>query len=136
MVSVDDEMSPLQIHSPFDEGMHDGEGLFLMGSIVSFMGVHLAGGECNRLGSLAFVLHEDCSYSKVRCIGGDSEGEFWVRNAEDGGFSHASFQVFKGFCGLRCPEEGGVLVGEVGEWCSNLGISLDESSIVVAEAEE
>jgi hypothetical protein len=136
MVSVDDEMSPLQIHSPFDEGMHDGQGLFLVGSIVSFVGVHLARGECDRLGSLALVLHEDISYSKVRGIGGDSERKFWVRDAEDRSFGHAFLQVFEGFGGLRCPKEGGILVGEVSEGCGNLGISFDESLVVVAEAEE
>ena len=100
MVSVDDEMSTLQIHSPFDEGMHDGESFFFMDSVVSFVGVHLARGECDRLRTLAFVLHEDSSYGKVGGISGDSEREFGVRDAEDRGVSHASFQVFKGFSGL------------------------------------
>ena len=57
MISEHYEVPPLQIHLPFAESMHDGEGLFLMGSIVSFMRVHLAGGEGNRLGTLALVLH-------------------------------------------------------------------------------
>src|SRR3954470_9171009 len=51
MICVDDEVSPLQIHMPFAEGMHDGEGFFLMGSVVEFMDIHLAGGESDRLGS-------------------------------------------------------------------------------------
>jgi hypothetical protein len=55
--------------------MHDGEGFFLMGSIISFMRVHLVGGECDRLRSLALILHEDSSYCKVRSISGYCEGQ-------------------------------------------------------------
>ena len=62
-----------------------------MGCVVSLVRIHLAGGEYNRLRSLAFVLHKDSSYSKIRCVGGDSEGKVRVRNAKDRGFGHASF---------------------------------------------
>src|SRR3954469_147998 len=108
MICVDNEVSPLQIHTPFAEGMHDGEGFFLMGSVVEFMDIHLAGGESDRLGSLALVLHKNSTNSKVGCISGYCEGKFWVQDAEDRSFSHALLQFFEGFHSLRCPEKRGV----------------------------
>src|SRR3954462_14809525 len=113
MICIDDEVSPLQIHTPFAEGMHDGEGFFLMGSIVEFVDIHLAGGESDRLGSLALVLHKNCTNGEVRCISGHCEGKFQVRNAEDRSFSHALLQFLEGFSSSRCPKERGVLVSEI-----------------------
>ena len=133
VVSVDDEVSPLQIHTPFAEGMHDGEGFFLMSSVVEFVDIHLAGGESDRLGSLALILHKNGTNSEVRCISGYCEGEFRVRNAEDRSFGHAFLQFFESFGSSGCPEEGSVFVGEIGQGCSNLGVAFDEPSVVVAE---
>src|SRR6184192_3453239 len=100
VICVHDKMSSLQIHSPFDQSVHDGEGLLLMCCVISFMGVHLAGGECDRLWSLALILHENCT---------------------------------KGFSGASGPNEGNILVCDVGQWGGDLGISFDESSVVVAK---
>src|SRR5215218_2516496 len=97
MVCVDGEVSPLQIHMPFAEGMHDSEGFFLMGSVVKFVDIHLAGGESNWLGSLALVLHQNSANSEVGCVSGDCEGKFRVGDAKDGSFSHALLQFFESF---------------------------------------
>src|SRR4051812_36723668 len=104
--------------------MHYSQGFLLMGCIVSFMFIHLAGHECNRLGSIALALGQDCSHSKVRGIGGDCERECGVRYAEYWGCCHAVFQLFKGFLSGGCPVEGCILVGEVSEGSSNLGVVL------------
>ena len=133
MVGVDDEVSPLQIHMPFAEGMHDGEGFFLMGGVVEFVDIHLAGGESDRLGSLALILHEDSTNSEIRCISGHCERQFRVRNAKDRGFSHVFLQLFEGFSSSGSPKEGSVFVSEVGQGHGNLGIAFDESSVVIAE---
>src|SRR5215217_149634 len=100
--------------------MHDGEGFFLMGSIILFMRVHLSGGECDRLRSLALILHKDSSYCKVRSIGGYSERQVRVRDAEDWGANHSFLEVFEGFHCLRSPDEGDIFVCEVSHGCCNL----------------
>src|SRR3954465_13012020 len=114
--------------------MHDGEGFFLVGSIVEFVDIHFAGGESNRLGSLTLILHENSTNSKVGCISGHRERKFWVRNTEDRSFRHVLLEFLKGFRGSGCPEEGSVLVSEIGQRCGNLGVTFDESSVVIAEA--
>src|SRR3954463_8219098 len=113
MVCVDEEVSPLQIHTPFAEGMHDGEGFLLMGSVVEFVDIHLAGGESDRLGSLTLILHENRTNSKVGCISGHRERKFWVRNTEDRSFRHALLEFLEGFGSSGCPEEGSVLVSKI-----------------------
>jgi hypothetical protein len=133
MVGVDDEVSPLQIHTPFAEGMHDGEGFFLMSSIVKFVDIHLAGCKSNRLGSLALVLHEYSSNSKVRSIGGYCKWEFRVRDTEYRSFSHTLLEFLKRFGSARSPKKRDIFVGEIGQGCSNLGVAFDEPSVVVAE---
>ena len=113
MVGKNDKVSPLQIHPPFTEGMHDGEGLFLMGSVVEFMDVHLAGGESNRLGSLALVLHEYGTDSKIGSIRGHCERKFRVRDAEYRGFCHTLLEFLEGFSGVGSPKKGDIFVHEV-----------------------
>src|SRR5215203_1174290 len=133
MVSVDDEMSSLQINPTFAEGVHDGKGFLFMGSIVEFIDIHLVRSESDWLRLLALVLHEYGANSEVRCIGGHCEWKFRVRNAQNRSFCHASLQLFEGFCSSWCPKEGSVLVSEICQWCGNLGVAFDEPSIVIAE---
>ena len=78
------------------------------------------------------ILGQDCSYSKVRGVSGDSKGKCWVRNTEYRGCCHAIFQLFKGFLGGSSPIEGGILIGEVSEGSSDLGVILDKSMIIIA----
>src|SRR3954462_5038734 len=132
MVGEHCEVPPLEIHAPFDESMHNGQGFFLMGHVVSFMGVHLARGECNRLGSLALILHEDSSYCKVGSICGHRKGQVWIWNAEDWSCDHSCLQFFKRLFGLCGPFEWNVLVGKIRHGCCNLGVAFDESSVIVA----
>ena len=136
MVSEDNKVSPLQIHMPFAEGMHDGEGFFLVSGVVEFMNIHLAGSESNRLGSLALVLHKYGTNSEVRGIRGHCEGKFGVRDAEDGGFCHMFLEFLEGFSSVGSPKEGNIFVCEISQWCSNLGITFDEPSIIIAETQE
>ena len=75
MISVYSKVPSFEVNSPFLEGMHNSQGLLFMSCIVSFILIHLAGGECHRLWSIALILGEDSSNSIIRGISGNCEGQ-------------------------------------------------------------
>src|SRR4051812_10892205 len=86
-----------------------------MGSVVALGRVHFPGNECDRLGPIALVLHEYSTKGKIRGISGYGEGEYWIRDAEDGCLRHEGFEFLKGGLGMVGPGVRDVFVGEVSE---------------------
>jgi hypothetical protein len=136
MVSVQCERTALEINSPLGEGMDYGEEFLLICRVISFSRVHLPGGECDRLESMALILLEHGTDSKSRGIGGDNEWEYGIRDTEDRGAGQGSLQSVKGTLCLRGPEVWGVLVCELHQWGGNARIVGDEAMVVVTNAEE
>ena len=56
MISIDGEVMPFKVYSPFAQGMHGYQGFLLVDCIVQFVNIHLMRCECDRLESLALVL--------------------------------------------------------------------------------
>src|SRR4051812_6167571 len=115
MVGENGEWAAFEVDLPFLECVDDGQHLLLVSGIVTFGRVHFPRDECDRLGSMALVLGEHSTESKVGSISGDHEGECRVRDAEDGGLGHKGLEFLKGFLCAVGPGVGGILVGEVSE---------------------
>ena len=75
MVGVQGERAALEVDPPFLKSMDDGEEFLFVGGIIALGGIHLSGGECDRLESVALVLLEDCADGEAGRIGGDDKGK-------------------------------------------------------------
>ena len=136
MIRVDCEESSFQVYTPFGQGMHNGQSFLFMGCIVPLRWVHFLRCECHRLGSLALVLHEYGTHSKVRCVSGDLKREFWIGNDQHWCFSHLFLEFFHSLGTEWGPGVGSIFMGEVCQWGHKLGVVQDELSIVIAETQE
>ena len=136
MVGVQGEWAALEVYSPFLECMDNGKEFLFIGRVVPFGGVHLPGGECDRLESVALVLLEDGTHGEARCIRGDDEGECRVRDAENRSAGESDTEGVEGGLSLSGPGVWGVLVRKLGERGGNAGVVGDKAAIVIADAQE
>jgi hypothetical protein len=134
MVGVQGERAALEIDPPFLKSMDDGEEFLFVGGIIALGRVHLPGGECDRLESVALVLLKDGAHGEARCIRGDDEGECRVRDAENRSAGESDTEGVEGGLSLSGPGVWGVLVRELGERGGNAGVVGDEATVIIADA--
>ena len=81
-------------------------------------------------------LEEDGTGCIFGCIGGNGEGGGEIREVEDGFRKEETFKGVKGGLASGGPIPREILLSEVEERASDVGIVRDESSVEIGEAKE
>src|SRR3954469_10908200 len=136
VVGVQGEGTALEIYLPLLECMDDGKEFLFVGRVVAFGGIHLTGGECDRLGSTALVLLEDSADGEAGCVSGDDKGKCRVWDAENRSAGECGSEGVEGGLGLGGPCVQGVFVRELSQGCSDAGVMGDETAVVVTNAQK
>ena len=81
-------------------------------------------------------LEEDGARHMFRHVCGDSEGGGEIGKVEDGFREEKSFEGVEGGLAGGRPIPREVLLGEIEEWTSDIGVVRDEVAVEIGEAEE
>ena len=139
MVSEDlyGEGGTMEIVAPRFQGTNDGEEFAVIDIVVSF-----GGGEgLRQVGTgvpiaVGVGLEEDGARRMFRGVRGHGEGGGEVREVKDGLGEEETLEGIKGGLARRGPVPGEVLLGEVEERVSDVGVIGDESSVEIGETKE
>ena len=128
---------PMEVVSPGLQGANDGEKFAIIDIVVP-----LGGGErLRQVGTWMPVavgvgLEEDGAGRMLGGVRGDGKGGGEVREVKDGLRKEEAFEGIEGGLARRGPIPGEVLLGEVKEGASDVGVVGDEPSVEIGESKE
>ena len=127
----------MEIVAPRFQGANDGEEFTVIDIIVSFGGGEGLGEIGTRVPvTVGISLEEDGTRRVFRSVRGNSKGSGEVGKVKDGLGEEETFEGVEGCLTRRGPVPGEVLLGEVEERASDVGVVGDESSVEIGKAKK